>query len=74
MRSKVSAMAELTSHEREVLEMVAGTRPWAAWDAWLGVCLEYLRDSGFITNYIGAGPKLTEVGRAALAKEAEANG
>lgn len=59
-------MAILIDHEIEVLEMVAGERPWAPWGAWLGACLEFLRDSGYITNYIGSTPELTEAGRRAL--------
>lgn len=56
----------LTEHDREVLEMVAGKRPWPPWGAWLGAVLEHLKDSGLITSYIGVEPQLTDAGRAAL--------
>lgn len=60
---------KLNSHEREVLEMVAGTREWVRWGAWVGACLEYLKGNGYITSYIGNTPALTEKGRAALEDE-----
>lgn len=59
-------MVKLTRHEIEVLEMVAGSRPWAEWGAWLSACLESLKGANLITSYIGAIPHLTEAGRAAL--------
>lgn len=48
-----------------VMEMVDGRREWQS-GAWVNACLEFLRASGYITQYIGAEPKLTEAGRAAL--------
>ena len=60
-------MAKLTTFEREVLEMVAETRPWAGWGAWLGACLDSLYGSGLITAYVAATLRLTEAGRLALA-------
>lgn len=62
-------MGKLTIFEREVLEMVAEIRPWAGWGAWLGACLDSLYNSGLITTYVGATPRLTEAGRLALAED-----
>jgi len=62
-------MAKLTEAEREVLEMVAGARAWVSWGAWLGACLDSLKDSGLITTYVGTMPRITEAGRAALSDE-----
>ncbi|ESY72081.1 hypothetical protein X740_33540 [Mesorhizobium sp. LNHC221B00] len=56
----------ITPREMQVLEMVAGKRPWAEWGAWLGACLDALRGSGLITDYIGSQPSLTDAGRAVL--------
>lgn len=55
----------MSIHEREVLEMIAGTRP-GEWGAWVAACLEHLRGAGYITEYVGSKPMLTEKGRAAL--------
>ena len=60
MRSDVLIEAEI-----RVLEMVAGKREWENGAA-VNVCLEFLRDTGFITEYLGVHPELTEAGRAAL--------
>ena len=54
---------KLTAHEREVLEMLAGTRP-GEWGAWVSACLEFLQEARLCTR----GPKytITEAGRRAL--------
>lgn len=57
-----------TKHERQVLEMVDGSRQWES-GAWVNACLEFLRDSGLITEYIGAYPALTDAGRRALQEQ-----
>lgn len=44
-----------TAHEIEVLQMVAGERPWAPWGAWIGACMEFLQEGGYLT----CGPTLT---------------
>jgi hypothetical protein len=59
----MSNWPQLTSHEREVLEMLAGTRE-AEWGAWVAACLEFLQESGFATR--GLKPQITEAGRQAL--------
>ena len=55
---------KLNSHEIEVLEMLAGTRP-GEWGAWVSACLEALSDDGLCTR--GPDYQITPEGRAALA-------
>ena len=54
-----------TEHELDVLEMGAGHRDWETGAA-TNASLEALRDSGLITQYLGARPALTPQGLAAL--------
>ena len=54
---------ELTGHEIEVLEMMAGERP-GEWGAWVGACRETLQGAGYCTR--GPVYEITEEGRAAL--------
>lgn len=62
----------LERHEIEVIEMIEGVRP-AEWGAWVAVALESLRDRRLITEYVGAKPRLTDAGRAALLRAKEAD-
>lgn len=55
---------ELTQHELEILEEIAGLREAAPWGAWVGVALGYLARKGFITHKFGG--RLTDKGRAVL--------
>lgn len=56
-------MSEITSHELDVLEMMAGRRE-GEWGAWVSACLEYLSGFGLCTR----GPRytITDKGRAVL--------
>ena len=66
MTEPENAMTEsINSHELDVLEMMAGTKP-GRWGAWVGACLEYLSAQGLCTH----GPKftITDAGRAVLAE------
>lgn len=56
-----------TSHEIEVLQMVAGERPWAPWGAWIGACMEFLQEGGYLTGGPTLTARITAKGRAALA-------
>ena len=60
-REKWLETAPITSNELEVLEMVRGDREPRS-GAWVNACLEHLRGSGYITNYIGVKPQLTPKG------------
>ncbi len=60
----MSDAVKITPHERQVLEMLAGTRP-GEWGASVAACLEFLQQSGFATR--GLKPQITEAGRQALA-------
>ena len=53
----------INSHELDVLEILAGTKP-GAWGAWVGACLEYLSAQGLCTH----GPRytITDAGSVAL--------
>lgn len=53
----------LTSHDYEVLEMLAGERE-GQWGAWVSECLEFLSGRGLCTN--GPHYTITEAGREAL--------
>lgn len=55
----------LNSYEIAALEMVAGSRPVEG-GAWVSICLEVLFICGYITNFIGQMPALTDKGAAAL--------
>lgn len=57
---------QMISHEREVLEMLAGERP-GEWGAWVGACLEALHGGGYCTG--GPNYQITDSGRAALAEQ-----
>lgn len=60
-------MVKLTSHESEVLEMLAGTRPFE-WGARVSACIESLHGNGYMyVTKAGGVPLLTDKGRAALA-------
>lgn len=50
-------------HEIEVLEALNGDRPPPKWGAWVGACLEFLSEAGYVTrtNYA-----ITEKGKAFL--------
>lgn len=52
--------SSLNEYEIDVLRMVAGERT-IPWGAWVGACLEYLEEEGYITK----GPRclLTERGK-----------
>lgn len=54
----------MTDLEREILEAIDGQRDWPAWGAWVGACLSFLCEDGFITSETQ--PQLTEKGRKAL--------
>lgn len=56
--------ANLTSHEIEVLRMLAGEIP-ATWGAWVAACLEYLSGVGLCTR--GPNYQITDSGRVWLA-------
>jgi hypothetical protein len=57
--------AKLTTHEIEVLKMLAGERE-GEWGAWVGACLEFLSGSGLCTR--GPNYQITAAGREALAQ------
>lgn len=61
-REKWLETAPITGNELEVLEMIRGDREPCS-GAWVNACLERLRDSGYITNYIGVKPELTPKGK-----------
>lgn len=55
---------EPTSHEIQVLEEMAGLKPASPWGAWVGACIDFLQEGGFLTR--GNHIKLTEKGRTFL--------
>lgn len=56
----------LNQYEIEVLEMLDGRRE-KVWGSWVGACLDYLKEGGYVTPMPY---QLTDKGRAALpAKE-----
>lgn len=64
----------LTSHEIELLQVMAGEREPSGWGAWVSVCLEALVGGGYITR--GPNHQITDAGRAVLddAKRERAEG
>jgi len=54
----------INTHEREILEAVAGDREWPMWGAWVSECLSFLLEDGFITSETDC--QITDKGRAAL--------
>lgn len=44
---------DLSSFEVRVLKMIAGEIEWEPWGAWIGACIEFLQDSGYVSGGIG---------------------
>ena len=63
-------MIELTEHEIQILEEVAGIRPISRWNALVGASLEALYGNGFITAPLCG--KITQKGKDYLAAVAAA--
>lgn len=57
-------MDDLTSHEIQILREINGEMTPSPWGAWVGECLEALKEGDYITKKFGG--QLTEKGRAAL--------
>ena len=63
-------MLKLTDLDIEVLTAIHTGTP-LLWGAAVSVSLQYLKGHGLITDYIGARPRVTTAGRAALEKSNE---